>query len=74
MITRNIVTAIVRLAGVVVPHRAVAQERLCDASAENCRVALLYLIDNEQMGIDVGVCFFKDDRYVTVNERPGQPE
>lgn len=65
MITRNIVTAIVLLAGVVLPHGAAAQERLCDASVENCRVPLLFLINNEQIGIDVGVWFFKDDRYVT---------
>ena len=41
-----------------------AQERLCDASAENCRVPLISLIDNEKVGIDVGVWFFKDDRFV----------
>jgi phosphatidylserine/phosphatidylglycerophosphate/cardiolipin synthase-like enzyme len=38
---------------------------LCDASAENCRIPLINLINNEQVGIDVGVWFFKDDRYVT---------
>src|SRR5581483_6712074 len=42
-----------------------AQERLCDASWENCRTPLLSLINNENVGIDVGVWFFKDDRYVT---------
>jgi phosphatidylserine/phosphatidylglycerophosphate/cardiolipin synthase-like enzyme len=42
-----------------------AQERLCDASAENCRIPLIALINNEHIGIDVGVWFFKDDRYVT---------
>ena len=41
-----------------------AQERLCDASAENCRIPLISLIDNERVGIDVGVWFFKDDRFV----------
>ena len=45
--------------------RAHAEERLCDASAENCRVPLISLIDNERVGIDVGVWFFKDDRYVS---------
>src|ERR687885_2970403 len=44
---------------------ASAQERLCDASAENCRIPLINLINNEQVGIDVGVWFFKDFRYVT---------
>src|SRR6185503_14172450 len=52
-----------------------AQEWLCDASAENCRTAkppnqgkgLLERINNETAagGIDVGVWFFKDNRYVT---------
>jgi phosphatidylserine/phosphatidylglycerophosphate/cardiolipin synthase-like enzyme len=43
---------------------ASAQEILCDASAENCRDPLLLkMIDTEQIGIDVGVWFFKDDRY-----------
>ena len=41
---------------------AAAQERLCDASWENCRVPLVNLIDNEQVGIDVGVWFIKDAR------------
>ena len=46
------------------PSTASAQETLCDASAENCRDPLLIkLIDNEKVGIDVGVWFFKDDRY-----------
>jgi phosphatidylserine/phosphatidylglycerophosphate/cardiolipin synthase-like enzyme len=41
---------------------AAAQERLCDASWENCRVPLVALIDNEQVGIDVGVWVIKDAR------------
>ena len=41
---------------------AAAQERLCDASWENCRVPLVSLIDNEQVGIDVGVWVIKDGR------------
>lgn len=44
---------------------AQAQEVLCDSSAENCRIPLISLIDNEHIGIDVGVWFFKDDRYVS---------
>ena len=43
---------------------AQAQEQLCDASAENCRVPLIDLINKETQGIDVGVWFFKDDRFV----------
>ncbi len=39
-----------------------AQERLCDASRENCRVPLVQLIDSESVGIDVGVWFIKDGR------------
>ncbi|HXI26945.1 MAG TPA: phosphatidylserine/phosphatidylglycerophosphate/cardiolipin synthase family protein, partial [Vicinamibacterales bacterium] len=38
---------------------------MCDASAENCRTPLIDLINNETQGIDVGVWFFKDDRFVT---------
>ena len=44
---------------------ALAGERLCDASAENCRTPLIDLINNERQGIDVGVWFWKDDRFVT---------
>jgi phosphatidylserine/phosphatidylglycerophosphate/cardiolipin synthase-like enzyme len=44
---------------------AQAAERLCDASVENCRTPLIDLINNETQGIDVGVWFFKDDRFVT---------
>ena len=40
-----------------------AQERLCDASATNCRMSAHTLIDNERQGIDIGVWFFKDNRY-----------
>ena len=42
-----------------------AQEQMCDASATNCRNTLLGLINNEQIGIDVGMWFMKDDRYAT---------
>ncbi len=42
---------------------ATAEERLCDVSHENCRTTLLALIDNERVGIDVGVWFIKDGRY-----------
>ncbi|MDQ3348322.1 MAG: phospholipase D-like domain-containing protein [Acidobacteriota bacterium] len=41
---------------------AYAEERLCDASRENCRVPLVQLIDSESVGIDVGVWFIKDGR------------
>jgi phosphatidylserine/phosphatidylglycerophosphate/cardiolipin synthase-like enzyme len=49
-----------------------ADEQLCDSSVENCRTPLLNLINNEQVGIDVGVWFFKDDRYVTALIRAKQ--
>ena len=35
--------------------RADAEEKLCDASVENCRIPLIALIKNERVGIDVGV-------------------
>jgi len=44
--------------------QAFAQEKLCDASVENCRIRLISLIKNERIGIDVGVWFFKDARIV----------
>jgi phosphatidylserine/phosphatidylglycerophosphate/cardiolipin synthase-like enzyme len=37
-------------------------ERLCDASREDCRSPLTKLIDGETLGIDVGVWFIKDGR------------
>src|SRR5258705_6940748 len=55
--------------GLVTTMRAEADERLCDASATNCRTnqgqGLLDLINNETQAIDVGVWFFKDNRFVT---------
>ena len=46
-----------------------AEERVCDASAANCRTnqgqGLLDLINKETQAIDVGVWFWKDYRYVT---------
>src|SRR6476661_9397 len=42
-----------------------AQEQLCDTSATNCRTKLIGLINNETIGIDVGMWFMKDDRYAT---------
>src|SRR6185295_10090126 len=46
-----------------------AQERLCDASAANCRSdsgqGLLDLINQETQAIDIGVWFWKDFRYVS---------
>jgi phosphatidylserine/phosphatidylglycerophosphate/cardiolipin synthase-like enzyme len=43
--------------------RAVADERLCDSSFENCRTPLLDLIRNEMVGIDVAFWFMEDARY-----------
>ena len=40
-----------------------ADERLCDASFENCRTPLLELIRGEQAGIDVAFWFMEDTRY-----------
>jgi phosphatidylserine/phosphatidylglycerophosphate/cardiolipin synthase-like enzyme len=44
---------------------ASALEVLCDTAFENCRTRLLELIDNEQIGIDVGFWSMTDLRYVT---------
>jgi phosphatidylserine/phosphatidylglycerophosphate/cardiolipin synthase-like enzyme len=64
MITRAL-TALLFTAAFFLASTAQAAERLCDASAENCRTPLIDLINNETQGIDVGVWFFKDDRFVT---------
>src|SRR2546423_111977 len=61
---RQSIAGILFLLITVVVSDARAQERLCDASSENCRTPLLNLINNKHIGIDVGVWFFKDDRYV----------
>ena len=45
------------------PSRAVALERLCDPAYEDCRVPLLNLIRNEQVGLDVAVWFMTDTLY-----------
>jgi phosphatidylserine/phosphatidylglycerophosphate/cardiolipin synthase-like enzyme len=47
-----------------VPGGAAAQERLCDTQFEDCREALLNLIRNERIGIDVAFWFMEDYRYV----------
>src|SRR5690349_15963795 len=61
----RVCTAALIALGFFTATRAGAAERLCDASAENCRTPLIDLINNEHQGIDVGVWFFKDDRFVT---------
>src|SRR2546430_15708353 len=45
--------------------RGASAETLCDSSFTNCRTQLLALIDNEQIGIDVGFWFMEDQRYVS---------
>jgi phosphatidylserine/phosphatidylglycerophosphate/cardiolipin synthase-like enzyme len=47
----------------VCASRAVALERLCDPAYEDCRVPLLGLIQNEQVGLDVAFWFMTDTRY-----------
>ncbi len=73
--TRVVSAAVIAL-GLFAPARSDAADRLCGASAENRRTPLIDLINNEHQGIDVGVWFWKDDRYVTalVNAKnPGVP-
>ncbi|MGH9141698.1 MAG: phospholipase D-like domain-containing protein, partial [Vicinamibacterales bacterium] len=63
---RNVlIGALLLVCGLSLAANASAEETLCDASATNCRVPLISLIDNETQGIDVGVWFFKDSRFVT---------
>jgi len=64
-VRRVLISALLFVGAVSFATSASAEEKLCDASATNCRVPLISLIDNETQGIDVGVWFFKDSRYVT---------
>ena len=41
-----------------------AADTLCDPSTTNCRTQILTLIQNEQIGIDVGFWFMQDSRYM----------
>jgi len=43
---------------------AIAQDRLCDTSFEDCRQPIWDLIDNETVGIDVAFWFMDDTSYV----------
>ena len=55
---------------------AVALERLCDPSYEDCRTPLLNLIANERVGIDVAFWFMEDNRYtmaLIARHRAGVP-
>jgi len=45
--------------------RVTATEVLCDTASESCRTRLLTLIDNEQVGIDVGFWVMEDSRIYT---------
>src|SRR4051812_48230742 len=49
---------------VLVPRTASALDTLCDPSTVNCRTQLLTLIQNENVGIDVGFWFMQDSRYM----------
>jgi phosphatidylserine/phosphatidylglycerophosphate/cardiolipin synthase-like enzyme len=48
----------------IVAPAARAADTLCDPSTANCRTKLLTLIQNERVGIDVGVWFMQDSRYM----------
>src|SRR3954469_7617728 len=70
MMTRRIFCALLFAAAVCGSTAAYARERLCDASAGNCRtvagadLGLLEYINTETQAIDVGVWFWKDQRYI----------
>jgi len=57
-------TLLITLVGAAGPS-ASAAERLCDPAFENCRTALIDLIRNETVGIDVSFWFMEDSRYAT---------
>src|SRR5262249_50386758 len=65
MWTTRVWPALLFAALVGVSSPAHAEETLCDASSTDCRTPLINLINHETQGIDVGVWFFKDDRFVT---------
>jgi len=62
---RLTVAAVVAATAVAVlrPVPARATETLCDPSAENCRDAVIALINNEKVEIDVAFWFMQDARY-----------
>src|SRR5207248_8602045 len=68
--TRRPIVAAFALAILAVPINAAAQvqvpppERICDAQFEDCRQPILNLINNENLGIDVGFWYMTDARYV----------
>lgn len=47
------------------PSHTEAADRLCDASIHDCRTAIIDLIKNERIGIDVAFWFMEDTRYST---------
>ena len=52
-------------AGALCPGPAAASDRFCDPSFENCRSAILSLIANEDVAIDLAFWFMEDARYTT---------
>jgi phosphatidylserine/phosphatidylglycerophosphate/cardiolipin synthase-like enzyme len=70
MFTRRPIVAAFALAILAVPITAAAQvqvpppERICDPQFEDCRQPILNLINNENLGIDVGFWYMTDARYV----------
>jgi phosphatidylserine/phosphatidylglycerophosphate/cardiolipin synthase-like enzyme len=68
--TRRPIVAAFAFAILAVPINAAAQvqvpppERICDAQFEDCRQPILNLINNENLGIDVGFWYMTDARYV----------
>ena len=51
--------------GVTLAAPALAQERLCDSSYEDCRTPILNMIRAETVGLDVSFWFMIDTRYST---------
>jgi len=60
-------SAIILLVLVVLSCASTARgaDTLCDPSETNCRTQLLTLIQNENIGIDLGFWFMQDSRYMT---------
>ena len=59
------VLVLLLLLGAWRPSTVRALEGFCDPSFQDCRAALLQLIANERIGIDIAFWFMEDARYTT---------
>src|SRR5690349_16932367 len=60
---RQLIVGFVLAAAMLAGTRVEARDDLCDSAYQNCRTALLSLINSETVEIDVGMWFMEDARY-----------